>query len=63
MIAISNKLSHHLLITLKFYPEGAVGTPFPGVEVAIGKANAYTKSGYDIITQGNSRKTKVLPGG
>ena len=41
---------------------GAVGNPFPGVEVCISKPNVYTKAGYDVIAQGNSLNTVVTKG-
>ena len=41
---------------------GAVGQPFPYVEVAIVKPNVYGKYGYDLLAQGNHRKTVVTKG-
>jgi malonyl-CoA/methylmalonyl-CoA synthetase len=41
---------------------GAVGNPFPFVEVRIAKSNVYTANGYDILAQGNCRRTTVTPG-
>ncbi|KAL3860014.1 hypothetical protein ACJMK2_010189 [Sinanodonta woodiana] len=41
---------------------GAVGNPFPGVEVCIGKPNVYSATGYDIITRGDSKHSKTTPG-
>ena len=36
--------------------------PFPGVEVCIAKQNVYAENGYDVIAQGNSKRTRVTPG-
>lgn len=41
---------------------GAVGKPFPYVEVLIAKPNVYAGNGYDLIAQGDWKKTKVIPG-
>ncbi|XP_005091317.1 malonate--CoA ligase ACSF3, mitochondrial [Aplysia californica] len=41
---------------------GAVGLPFPEVEVRISKPNVYSPRGYDIIADGNSKHTIVSPG-
>ena len=41
---------------------GAVGTPFPQVEVCIVKPLVGSKVGYDIIAQGTASKTNVTPG-
>lgn len=41
---------------------GAVGKPFPSVEVCISKLNVYSPRGYDVIAEGNSQHTVVTPG-
>ncbi|KAK3579619.1 hypothetical protein CHS0354_012795 [Potamilus streckersoni] len=41
---------------------GAVGNPFPGIEVCIGKPNVYSSTGYDIINKGDSKLSKTTPG-
>ena len=41
---------------------GAVGKPFPTVEVCIGKPNVYSKNGYDIIALGNGKRTTIKDG-
>ena len=47
----------------EYFPlSGTVGVPFPGVEVCIAKQNVYAENGYDIIAQGNSKRTRVTPG-
>ncbi|RUS76982.1 hypothetical protein EGW08_015269 [Elysia chlorotica] len=41
---------------------GSVGTPLPDVEVQIVKPNVYSPLGYDVIAQGDSRRTVVTKG-
>ncbi|XP_074645687.1 malonate--CoA ligase ACSF3, mitochondrial-like [Tubulanus polymorphus] len=41
---------------------GAVGNPFPGVEVCLARHNVYSPIGYDVIAEGNSQSTKETPG-
>lgn len=41
---------------------GFVGKPFPGVQVCIAKKNAYSPTGYDILSSGNEYGTKVAKG-
>ena len=41
---------------------GAVGNPFPGVQVAIGKPDIQNRNKYDIIATGNSTRTTVSKG-
>lgn len=41
---------------------GAVGLPFPNVEVCIAKPNVAAENGYDVIAQGNWKKISVTPG-
>ena len=41
---------------------GAVGKPFPTVEVCVAKPNVYNKNGYDVIALGNAQRTTVKDG-
>ncbi|XP_041376430.1 malonate--CoA ligase ACSF3, mitochondrial-like [Gigantopelta aegis] len=41
---------------------GSVGHPMPSVEVCIGRPNVYTEIGYDIVAQGNSKRTSLKSG-
>ncbi|XP_064640453.1 malonate--CoA ligase ACSF3, mitochondrial-like [Lineus longissimus] len=41
---------------------GAVGFPFPGVEVLIAEPDVSAENGYNVVAQGSSRSTKVTPG-
>ena len=41
---------------------GAVGNPFPGVQVAIGKPDIQNHNKYNIIATGNSTRTTVSKG-
>ncbi|EEC15359.1 acyl-CoA synthetase, putative [Ixodes scapularis] len=41
---------------------GFVGKPFPGVKVCIAKPNAYSPTGYNILSSGDTYGTKVSKG-
>ena len=50
---VTSEIPSLLNIYLCLFLKGSVGRPFPGVEVAIGRPNAYIKAEYDIIAKGN----------
>ncbi|GFO49300.1 acyl-CoA synthetase family member 3 [Plakobranchus ocellatus] len=41
---------------------GSVGNPMPNVEVRIARPNVYNSSGYDVLAEGDSRRTVVTKG-
>jgi hypothetical protein len=51
-----------LIYFFTFLFAGAVGLPFPGVEVLIAQPDVYAKNGYNVVAQGSSRSAKVTPG-
>ena len=56
--------TYYTLVHFMFYlfSTGSVGMPFPRVEACIAAPDVYSDKGYDVLAQGNCRRTKVKPG-